>query len=169
MVGRRLVGRRGRTNNEPLCVGGRQVISCGVGIDVIAIQDPLPLQRVIEEARPACGFIERQRRADHSGIIRSKSRKFELALTPGMAEAIAARHAVRDEVKSAAGELQPSRLIQHGSGIGERCDHQAVPISEHLVVKPGSHPQGARGEELFAQSREPRLIGVAARQRLQTI
>ena len=118
---------------------------------------------------PARRFIERQRGPDHRGEVGRQPWKFELALPPGMAEPIAARHRTRDEGEGALGDRQPRRLGEDLAGIGKRRDHQAVPVGQHLIVKAGPHARCAGGKQLRTQYRKPLLILLAARKRRETI
>ena len=77
--------------------------------------------------------------------------------------------APRDEVEGALGDLEPRRFVEHQARIGERRDHQSVPVGQHLVVEAGAHACRARVEKFCAQRREPRLVRIAARQRFEPI
>ncbi len=54
--------------------------------------------------------------------------------------------------------------------MGERGDHQAVPVGEHLVVPAGSDAAVAAREQFFAQGGEPAFLIVRMQiERIETI
>ena len=86
-----------------------------------------------------------------------------------MPEAVAARHRLGDKGKGPLGHVEPCGFCQQQSGIGERCDHQPVPVGQNLVVEARAHACRAHGEQFCAQSGKPRLVLIAARQGFETI
>ena len=67
-------------------------------------------------------------------------------------------HRRDDEVVSPRGKPYPFRRVEQRCGIDERGDHQAVPISENLVVAAGANPLFPRVEQALPQRREPCLL-----------
>ena len=66
--------------------------------------------------------------------------------------------------KGALGGFEPVGAVEGVGGIGERRDHQAVPIGEHLVVEAGTNARCATREQLLAHLGKPLLgLGVAQR------
>ena len=67
--------------------------------------------------------------------------------------------------------MSPShdRLVEHEARIGERRNHQSVPVGQYLVVEAGAHAGLAHGKEFCAQRGKPRFVRFAARQRLEPI
>ena len=86
-----------------------------------------------------------------------------------MAEPVAARHRAGDEGERALGRVEPRRLGEEEAGVGERGDHQPVPVGEHLVVEAGPYARVADAEKFCAQRREPRVVVVAARLRVEAV
>ena len=73
------------------------------------------------------------------------------------------------KAKARSAIVEPGRLVEDLAGIGERRDHQAVPVGQHLVVEAGPHARCAGGKQLCAQRGKPLLVLLAARKRLETI
>ena len=48
---------------------------------------------------------------------------------------------------------QPLGPLEHPRGVGERGDHQAVPVGQHLVVPAGADAAGAPRQQLGAHVR----------------
>ena len=70
------------------------------------------------------------------------------------------------KVKAARACAKPFRLAEDGAGAGERGDHQAVPVGEHLVVAAGPRPRPSRSANSFARaSASARLLLVRAPRR----
>src|ERR1700683_4142727 len=86
-----------------------------------------------------------------------------------MAKAVAARHLAHNKIKGALCHIEPGRLAKHLASVGERRDHQSVPVGEDLVVEAWTDACRARGEKLFARRQKPRLVRLAALLRLETI
>ena len=86
-----------------------------------------------------------------------------------MAEPVAARHRAGDEGERARGGVEPRRLGEQEACVGERGDHQPVPVGEHLVVEAGPYARVADAEKFCAQRREPRFVVVAARLRVEAV
>ncbi len=80
-----------------------------------------------------------------------------------MAEAVALGHRFGDETECAGRKLDPFLFAEEPARIGERGDHQAVPVGEHLVVEAGANALRADLKKLLAQRREPLLVLYAAR------
>ena len=125
------------------------------------VERALPGQRLLEIGALAGRLVQRQRGADHGGEVGGEAREEQPAVAPGMAEPVAAGHACGDEVEGARGHLDPGRLAQHDAGVGQRRDHQAVPVGQHLVVEAGPTRVAAR-----ACSSLPRSVERAAPRRL---
>src|ERR1700686_1815826 len=79
-----------------------------------------------------------------------------------MAEAAAGVHVAFDEREGELCHIEPAGLAQHGAGIRERRDRQAVPVSERLVVEARAYTLAARRQQLFSQGRKPRVGSCAA-------
>ena len=60
---------------------------------------------------------------------------------------------------------QPVVALEHGGGVGERGDHQAVPVGQHLVVPARPDALVAHRLQPGAQARQPLLLGVAQQRR----
>ena len=73
------------------------------------------------------------------------------------------------KAKARCGHIEPRRFAEHQARIGERRDHQSVPVGEHFVVEAGTHARPARGEKFCPQRGEPRLVGIAARLRFEPV
>ena len=82
VVCRRLVCRRGRTDDEAFGVGRGQVIRAAFRVGVVAIEGALPGEGLVEICRRAGGLVERKRGADHGGEVGRHPRKLELTFAP---------------------------------------------------------------------------------------
>src|SRR5262249_25699609 len=75
-----------RRHHEALgVVRGEEVAAIG-RIGVVALERRLPVECALEIAVLAGCLVERQRGADHGGMIGGEAREQELAVAPGMAE-----------------------------------------------------------------------------------
>ena len=115
-IRRRVVGGGVRPHHQALGVVGGEEIAAVVGIGVVAVERALPGQRALEIGVLAGRLVERERGADHGGMIGGEAREQEPALAPGMAEPVAARHLGGDEQEGARRHLDPagsSKAIRH--------------------------------------------------------
>ena len=107
-------------------------------------------KRAVEEAALARCLIKRERGADHRGKIRGEAGEFQFAVAIGMAEPVAARHRPRNKIEGLPRQVDPGCFAKQQSGIGERRDHQPVPVGQHFIVEARAHPACPGGKELFA-------------------
>ena len=68
-------------------------------------------------------------------------------------------HVRGDEGEGAFGERDPSGLVESGPGAGERGDHEAVPVRQHLVVAQRPLAPFAHGQQRGAGLRQRRVVG----------
>src|SRR5262252_11099059 len=116
------------------------------------IESFLPLKCATEIFRDAGSLMQRQRGFDHCGVIGGEPWIKQLSIPPGMTEPITSRHAALDESECPLSDCEPMGLIQGYAGICQRCDHQAVPIRQHLVVQPRPNALVAYRKELTPQA-----------------
>ena len=83
-----------------------------------------------------------------------------------MGEAAVLLHVLHDEAEGGGGGGQPLGAVEHARGVGERGDHQAVPVGQHLVVPAGADAVGAARQQLEAHVRQRLLVGGRAQQRV---
>ena len=118
----------------------------------------------------AGGLVERERGADHRGEVGRKTGKLELALAPGMAEPVAARHVAGDECECAARPARARRFAEHRPALASAAIIRPFQSASTLSSRPGRTRLVARGEQFGAQRREPRLDRPRrARQRLEPV
>ena len=86
-----------------------------------------------------------------------------------MPEAVALGHAAHNEVEGPGRHFDPGRLAQHGPGIRQRRDHQAVPVGQHLVVEARPHPIAAQHKKLVPQHAKLRFVLRRSRQPVEAI
>ena len=55
-------------------------------------------------------------------------------VAPAVDKSAILAHPLHDKPECGFGPCQPFRLIEHRAGLGQGGDHQAVPISQHLIV-----------------------------------
>ena len=68
-------------------------------------------------------------------------------------------HLIAHEGERRAGRIQPCRLAEDLAGMGQGCDHQAVPIGQYLVIPAGADASVALIQENGAGCRKPGLGG----------
>ena len=82
-----------------------------------------------------------------------------------MPQPVAAGHRFCDETKRSGGHVDPGGLAENGRGVGQACDHQAVPIGQHLVVPARPDALVAHRLEPGAQDSETMLVLVVQQHR----
>ena len=107
--------------------------------------------------------MQRQRGAAQIGVVVDARRVARLRRPASCAAAgRRPRSSVsRDKGEGARGERHPIGALEDETGIGERRDHQPVPIGQHLVVEPGPHPP-ARAPPAAARGSAPASASVAS-------
>ena len=75
--------------------------------------------------------------------------------------AIRVAHRVHHEAPGADGGGQPVVALEGGGGIGQGCDHQAVPVGQDLVVPARPDAPVADGLQPGAQARQPPFLVLA--------
>jgi hypothetical protein len=127
----------------------------------VAIEDVEPSQGLVQEALPAGDLEEGHGGARHVGVVVQRARVLQDPVAPGMAEATVWRHRARDEVEGLGRGVDPGRLVEGEAGMGERRDHQPVPVCQHLVVPARPGARLARGAERLALQAQAILLGRA--------
>ena len=107
-----------------------------------------------------------QRAPDHVGVVAGGAGRLGLAGAPGMGEPAVLLHVLHDEAEGGGGGLQPLGAVEHARGVGERGDHQPVPVGQHLVVPAGANAARAARQQLAAHVRQGLLLGGRAQQRI---
>ncbi len=135
-IGRCFVGGGARPHYQAFGIVGGEEEAAGVGIGVVAVERRLPLQRLLQIAALARRLVERERGADHGGVVGGEPREQQPPVPPGMAQALPAAHLAIHTQEGARRHLDPSRLAEGDSGIDQSGDHQPVPVGEDFVVEP---------------------------------
>ena len=148
------IGRRGRIVIDRPCtddkgggVGGGEEVSAIRLVGIMGIKLRNEALRGVEVTGLECRFVKRQRRIGHEGEIACHGKMLQPSRAPGVMEATVADHGLFDEAEGACCPIDPARFAEGHSGAGEGCDHQAIPVRQHLVVETGMDAGDATGEE----------------------
>ena len=118
--------------------------------------------RLVEIGVLAGHLEQRHAGARHVGVVVERAAVQPLAGAVGMEQAaVLVAHRVHDEAPGAHRRGQPVVALEDGRRVGERGDHQAVPVGQHLVVPARPHPLVAHRLELGAQDGESLLLRIA--------
>ena len=119
-------------------VVGGEGVAAGVGDPEVRLERGAPALGGGEAGRIVGGLIEAQRGPDHVGVVAGVALHLGLAGAIGVGEAAVRLHALADEIEGGGRGFQPIGAVEHACGMGERGDHQAVPVGQHLVVPAGA-------------------------------
>ena len=166
-IGGGVVAGRGRPHHQALGVVGGEEIAAVRRIGVVRVE--------ARAARPAPARDRRARRsprrapARRGSWRRSRRRARDTAAGPRARNGRAGRpwscaRAMKSKARAAI--VDPGRLAEHGAGIDQRRDHQAVPVGQHLVVEAGPHPLAARTSSSLARSMASRASSSSLRGKL---
>ena len=145
-------------------------VPAAVGIPVMAIGNGDPLLGACQ-VRCRAGRLEQgDRRTRHVGVIVED----RLARAPAGAITVVeppiGAHAVAHEREGGGGGGDPFGAAEHRADGGERRDHEAVPVGEHLVVAARRHALRPVVEQRLAHCRKARLVGrLAGRRRREAV
>ena len=146
-------------------VGGDEV-AAAFGIGEMPVEHGDQRLRLVEVAHLAGRLEQRDAGARHVGVVVERAAMQPLAGAMGMEQpAVVVAHPVHDEAPGADRGGQPVVALEHGGGVGERGDHQAVPVGQHLVVPARPHALVAHRLQPGAQAGQSLLLGVAQQRR----
>ena len=100
--------------------------------------------------------------ARHVGIVVERATVKPLAGAVGVEEpAVLVAHAIHHEAPGAGCGGKPVVALEDGGGVGQRRDHQAVPVGQNLVIPARPDTLVAHGLKLGAQDGEALLLFIA--------
>ena len=109
-------------------------IAAGLVVPIIGIEGFHEAPRIVEEGALARDLEERERRPRHVGVVVEKLGLLDLAVSCRVAQPAALPHDIDNVVVRPLGHREPGRLGKNDRSLGQRRDHEAVPIGQHLVV-----------------------------------
>ena len=151
-----------RTDDEVLSVVSRQVITAEIVRPIMLIENCGPGLGLHDTVALARNISERQRGADHVGVVVGDRRGFGLARPIGMEQAAIFCHPCTDKMISGLRSVEPVGSVEGVARIGECSDHQPIPVGKNLVVEAGTHAAGTALEKFRAHLIETFLGGVVA-------
>ena len=144
--------------------GGEEIAAAGA-VPILAIEDRDPALRRGDIALVARRLGKGEGGPGHIGVVVEGRGMARAAEAPAMAQPARHRHLLAHEVEGRARRLDPGLLAEKRAGAGQGCDHQPVPVRQHLVVETRADAAVAPGEELGAGAGERRLGRVIHQQR----
>ena len=116
-------------------------------IPIMRIQGLDPAAGLVEEPLMAGDLKQRKRGGCHIGIILQRCRMTQDMTAPAVTQPAVDRHFFDHMIEGADRDPQPVGMGESEAGMGERTDHQAVPVGQHLIVPAWPHAFLAMAEQ----------------------